>query len=163
MDTAFEFRAMRRKERQLPEEEAIRLLKDGEYGVLATYGEDGWPYGVPISYVYDDRRIYFHGAQTGHKLENLRYCERASFTVVGDTHVLQEIYSTAYKSVIAFGSVRAVEDGQEKVEVLVKLAEKYCYDNSIERTRPYAEKSLGNVGVYCMEIVHVTGKRRPEQ
>ena len=66
MDTAFEFRAMRRKERQLPEEEAIRLLKDGEYGVLATYGEDGWPYGVPISYVYDDRRIYVHGAQTGH-------------------------------------------------------------------------------------------------
>ena len=162
MDTVYKTHAMRRKERQLPEEDAIRLLKDGEYGVLATYGEDGWPYGVPISYVYDDKKIYFHGAQTGHKIENLRCCERVSFTVVGDTHVLQEIYSTAYQSAIAFGVVRAVEDGQEKIKALVKLAEKYCYDN-IERARPYAEKSLGNVGVYCMEIVHVTGKRRPER
>ena len=153
---------MRRKERQLSGEDAARLLENGEYGVLATFGEDGWPYGVPVSYAYDGSRIYFHGAKSGHKLDNLRYCARASFTVVGDTHVLQEIYSTAYQSVIAFGTVQAVEDRREKVEALVKLAEKYCYDN-IERARPYAEKSLENVGVYRMDILRLTGKRRLER
>ncbi len=155
------FPAMRRRDRQLPEDAAIRILEEGEYGVLATCGEDDWPYGVPLSYVYHEGKLYFHGAKTGRKLDNLCFCDKASFTVVGRTHVLQEIYSTAYESVIAFGRVRPVEE-EHRVEALVLLAEKYCYDN-LEKARPYAEKSLSHVGVYCMEILHITGKKRPEQ
>ena len=71
-------------------------MKDGEYGILATYGENGYPYGVPLSYVFMDGKIFFHGAMSGHKLDNLHHCVRASFTVVGHTHALQEAFSTAY-------------------------------------------------------------------
>lgn len=152
---------MRRKDRQLFQEAAVRILEEGEYGVLATCGDDGWPYGVPISYVYDKGKIFFHGAKAGHKLDNLCFCERASFTVVGRTHILQEIYSTAYESVIAFGTVRPA-DAESRITALIRLAEKYCYDN-LEKAGSYAEKSLPNVGVYCMEILYMTGKKRPEQ
>ena len=153
---------MRRHDRELDQQAATKILTEGEYGVLSTYGEDGWPYGVPLSYAYEDGKLYFHGAKTGHKLSNLQACDRASFTVVGRTHVLQEIYSTAYQSAIAFGIVRVVTDAAEKKRGLLLLAEKYCYDN-FAIADSYAERSLNNVCVCCMEIGHLTGKERPEQ
>lgn len=45
---------MRRKDRQAGEEDILRILKENVYGVLSTISEDGWPYGVPVSYVYED-------------------------------------------------------------------------------------------------------------
>jgi nitroimidazol reductase NimA-like FMN-containing flavoprotein (pyridoxamine 5'-phosphate oxidase superfamily) len=161
MDTVSEkYPPMRRKDRAMSEEAAIQILKDGEYGILATCGEDRQPYGVPLSYVYHDGRIYFHGAKTGHKLQNLSCSPKASFTVVGHTHVLQEAFSTAYRSAIAFGEVSPVEEARQ-AEALMLLAEKYCYDN-LANAESYIQKMLGYVGVYCMEIQHLTGKARPE-
>ena len=115
---------MRRKDRALSKETAIQILKDGEYGILATCGEDRQPYGVPLSYVYHDGRIYFHGAKTGHKLDNLSGSPKASFTVVGQTHVLQEAFSTAYQSAIAFGEVFPVE-GPYQGAAFMMLAGQY--------------------------------------
>ena len=37
--------AMRRKDRQVSDEEAMAYLKAAEYGVLSTVGPDGEPYG----------------------------------------------------------------------------------------------------------------------
>ena len=41
---------MRRKDRQLDNTEAERLLTTGEYGILSTTDTDGCPYGVSIIY-----------------------------------------------------------------------------------------------------------------
>lgn len=63
------FYEMRRKDRLLTEKEAKEILSEGEYGVLSTIGEDGYPYGVPVNYVYLNDSIYFHcAADVGHKL-----------------------------------------------------------------------------------------------
>lgn len=64
---------MRRKDRQAGEEDILRILKENVYGVLSTISEDGWPYGVPVSYVYEDGKIYFHSATMGHKVDNLAH------------------------------------------------------------------------------------------
>ena len=161
MDTVSEkYPPMRRKDRALSEAAAIQILKNGEYGILATCGEDGQPYGVPLSYVYHDGKIYFHGAKTGHKLSNLTYSPKASFTVVGHTQVLQEAFSTVYESAIAFGPVSPVDESRQ-AEALMLLAEKYCCDN-LTGAAGYIQKMLGHVGVYCMIIQHLTGKARPE-
>ena len=56
------FREMRRKEKQLGKEMVEDILKKGEYGTLATIGENGYPYALPLSYDYFDGKIYFHGA-----------------------------------------------------------------------------------------------------
>ena len=151
---------MRRKDRALSEEDAIQILKDGEYGILATCGEDGQPYGVPLSYVYQDGKIFFHGAKTGHKLNNLSQSSKASFTVVGHTHVLQEAFSTAYRSAIAFGEVSPVDEA-DQAAALTLLAEKYFCDNLVNAAA-YIQKMLGHVGVYRMDIRHLTGKARPD-
>ena len=68
-------REMRRKDRKLDSADTLEILKNGEYGVLATVTEDGGPYGVPMSYAFDEERhvIYMHcSAEGGQKTDNLR-------------------------------------------------------------------------------------------
>ena len=65
------FREMRRFKQQISEEECIRILKEEPRGVLSMIGDDGYPYGIPISHFYseEDGKIYFHGAKVGHKID----------------------------------------------------------------------------------------------
>ena len=44
------FREIRRKDRILDNELAIRLLEEAEYGFLAMSGINGYGYGIPINY-----------------------------------------------------------------------------------------------------------------
>lgn len=55
---------MRKKERRLQDEETRALLRTGEYGVLATIGQDGQPYGVPMSYAFAEDH-YLVAQRTG--------------------------------------------------------------------------------------------------
>ncbi len=57
------FREMRRNSQQLPQEEVLKILEEGSFGVLALLGDQGYPYGVPVSFVYQDEKIYFHRPQ----------------------------------------------------------------------------------------------------
>ena len=75
------FREMRRKKQQLSESECSNIFARGTSGVLAILGDEGYPYAVPLSYVYDDHKIYFHSAKAGHKIDAIRSCSKASFCV----------------------------------------------------------------------------------
>ena len=71
------FRAIRRKDRVWDEAAARELLDRGEYGFLAMCGVGGYGYGLPMSYVADGDRIYFHCAPEGEKLDAICLCKRA--------------------------------------------------------------------------------------
>ena len=49
-----DFRTMRRLRQQISDEESIGILQKATSGTLALLGDGGYPYAVPISYVYDD-------------------------------------------------------------------------------------------------------------
>lgn len=66
------FREMRRKRQLLDYNECIKLLENGTSGVLALLGDNGYPYSLPISYVYHNSKIYFHSAKPGIKLTPLK-------------------------------------------------------------------------------------------
>ncbi len=100
---------MRRKDRELLLEAAMEILKNGTYGVLSLVDPEGNPYGVPISYVYEDGRIWFHGAIQGRKCDCITHGAKASFCVVGETETLPDKFSTRYESVIAEGKVRVLQ------------------------------------------------------
>lgn len=146
---------MRRKTQQLPQAEAEELLRAGSSGVLALAGNEGYPYALPISYVYHEGRLYFHCAPTGHKLDAIARCPKASFCVIAQDDVVPERYTTRYRSVIAFGSIRRLEDEQAIVKALDILGRKYApgLDPSAEIAR-----SLHRVCVLEMEIERLTGK-----
>ena len=111
-----EFRSMRRKRQQLSEAESIEILRKSTSGTLALLGDNGYPYAVPISYVYADGKLYFHSALSGHKVDAIRNCDKASFCVIDKDDVQPEKYTTYFRSVIAFGRIHIIEDDQEKLE-----------------------------------------------
>ena len=148
---------MRRSDRQLNLTETKRLLANGEYGVLSTVGDDNIPYGVPLSYAYDEDRIYFHCAKdVGHKYENICHNSKVCFTVVGKTQILPEQFSTNYESAIVFGTVKPATD---KRKGLLLLVEKYSPAFK-EKGHSYIEQDIDTVGVYEINIEHMTGKGR---
>ena len=119
------FREMRRKRQQLSEKEAAAVLERGTSGVLAVLGDGGYPYAVPLSYVYQDGKIYFHCAGSGHKLDGIRNCDKVSFCVIDQDEVHPEKYTTYFRSVIAFGKARILEEDEKRKTILL-LTEKYC-------------------------------------
>lgn len=146
---------MRLKKRLLEDDEARRILSQGEYGILSTVDADGCPYGVPVSYACADNIIYFHCAKgVGHKVENMEHSQKVCFTVVGPTEVLPAKFTTKYESAIAFGTVRKAEDVFRGLRL---LQEKYS-PGFPEEGRAYAEKDMDTVAVYEIQIEHVTAK-----
>lgn len=71
-----DFRDMRRKRQLLSEEDSIDILTKATAGTLALLGDNDYPYAVPISYVYQERKLYFHSALAGHKVDAIRKCDR---------------------------------------------------------------------------------------
>ncbi len=164
------FREMRRKKQLLSEEDAAAVLNRGTAGVLALSGDDGYPYAVPLSYVYDGSKIYFHGAKAGHKIDAIRRCEKASFCVVDRDQVVPEEYTSYFRSVIVFGALRILEDDTEKLEAIKKLAVKYAPENSAQRLKSAIDREWKPLCVMEMTVHHMTGKeavelmrKRPEQ
>ena len=154
------FREMRRKMQALTAEETAEILKRNTSGVLSLNGDDGYPYGVPLSYVYLDSKLYFHCAGAGHKLDSILKDEKVSFCVIDQDQVVGEEYTTYFRSVIAFGRARVLE-GAEKLRPLVELCEKY-YPGHLEQTRQKAEHALKNVSIVEVTIEHMTGKTAME-
>ena len=156
------FRPMRRFKQALSPEECRAVLERGTSGVLALSGDGGWPYAVPLSYVYADGKIYFHSAKSGHKVDAIRSCPRASFCVIDQDQVVPEEYTTHFRSVIAFGAVRELEDEGEKRAAIEKLAAKYAPEDSPENRRRAIDREWEPLCMLEMTIDHLTGKEAKE-
>lgn len=157
------FREMRRNKCQLSAETAEKILREGDFGVLALSGDDGYPYSVPINYAFADGKIYFHSAKTGHKLDAIRRNEKVSFCVVARHDVIAEEFTTYFVSAIAFGRMKLIEDNDdpEKLRGLELLADKFSPNVSAElRAKELAR--LSAVTVPVMTIEHLTGKAARE-
>lgn len=108
------FDQVRRKNREWNIEEARELLLSGEYGTLSMFGENGYGYGIPMSYAMDGDKIYFYCAPEGFKLNSLKINNKVSFSVVGKTKVLPGQFSTEYQSVLVFGKIEMNLPDEEK-------------------------------------------------
>jgi len=152
------FRKMRRSDREIGYERILDILNKGEYGVLSVMTQEGYPYGIPLSYACDENAVYFHSANMGHKLDAIEGTPEVSFTVVGNTEVLPDKFSTKFESVVIFGKASVLEE-DEKVPPLKLLIEKYSPD-FIEKGNGYIENDKHKTTVIKLEIDHITGKAR---
>lgn len=156
------FREMRRKKQALALEESAAVLMRGTSGVLAVMGDNGYPYAVPISYAYYGTHIYFHCAKTGHKLDAIRRDNKASFCVIDKDEVIPEIYTSYFRSVIAFGTIRIIENEQEKRDAIEKLALKYAPEDTSDHRKAAIDREWGPLCMLEMTIEHLTGKEAIE-
>lgn len=151
------FKKMRRQEKQLSDEKAQKILSEGEYGTLSTIGENGYPYGIPMNYVYMNNKIYLHCAKEGKKLENIRYNNKVSFTVVGDYQLKPAAFTSSYKSIIAIGKANFVE-GEEKKEVLQEFILKFS-PGFKKKGFKYIDKGIEKTTIIEIVIEDLKGKR----
>ncbi len=155
---------MRRIKCELPEETAMKILTEGEFGVLSLSGDDGYSYGVPLNYAVADNKIYFHSATTGHKIDAVRRNERVSFCVIDKHAVIPEEFTSYYSSTVVFGKIRVVEDNSdpEKRRGLELLADKYSPNESPESREKEIGGKMNALVVLVLEIEHMTGKAARE-
>lgn len=150
------FREMRRTGNALPKEEAVAMLKNATNGVLSVTGDDGYPYGVPVSFVYNENQIVFHCANEGHKLDAMKRNPKVSFCVVEQDQIVPEEFNTLYRSAIAFGTARILM-GEEKRAYIEAIAKKYAPDFDKE-AKAYIESDWSGFTVVVIDVDHLTGK-----
>lgn len=153
---------MRRKKQALSKEECAAVLNRGSSGVLALAGDNDYPYAVPISYVYDEGKIYFHCAKSGHKLDAINRKAKVSFCVIDQDQIVPEEYTSYFRSVIVFGTMRILNDDSEKRNAIDKLALKYAPNDTEENRRNAIEREWKPLCLLEMGIDHMSGKEAIE-
>lgn len=156
-------RPMRRADRALPREEALAVLDDAPFACVCTSDENGRPYGVPLSFVRRGETLYFHSSNEGGcKADGFRRDGRVCATAVTDVEPFFEDgdFTTSYRSAMAFGRIRAVEDPAEFKHALVDLCLKYAPEH--KRDIGHAMEAEGpHTAVWALDIDELSGKARP--
>ena len=152
------FRELARKNKQLPMEECIEILKSETRGVLCVCGDDGYPYGMPMNHWYneEDGKIYFHSGKKGHKVDAISRENKVSFCVFDGGYRNEGEWALNISSVIVFGKMRVIEDVDQTVDICRRLSLKFT-DNL-----DYIEKEIASFAkaTLCFELTpeHITGK-----
>ena len=158
------FRQMRRFGQQVSQAECAEVLARATSGVLALHGDDGYPYAVPVSFVYKPGgeglgTIGFHCAKVGHKIDAIRRNDKVCFTVIDRDEVMPRERTTKFESVIAFGKARILEGEEELRRAANEIGAKYSKgfeDLYMQET----EDTIREGRLCCVEITieHMTGK-----
>ena len=154
------FRKMRRFKQQLSEEECLEILRTAKRGVLAVLGDEGYPYAVPLDFVYEDGKIYFHCAKEGHKLDAILREPKCSFCVLSEGVPEPDSWWFHFSSVISFGKIAIMEDPEAIREKLILLGRKYMPTE--EEIQTDILKNGPRANVLELTIEHMTGKRVKE-
>ena len=151
-----EFRAMRRFKQQASDEACLRLLESAARGILAVHGDNGYPYGIPLNFVFRGGRIWFHCAKEGHKLDAIRRDDKVCFTLLSEPVKNEGEWWYNVMSVVVFGRIREVTDQAEIDVILQALGEKYFPEGyDIEHDM---QKNGPRALVLELCIDHITGK-----
>lgn len=153
-------REMRRNERQMSENDAKQLLEKENWGVLSVYGDDGFPYGVPVNYSYWEGAFYIHcTSSSSHKLDGIRRSNKVCFTVVSRHELDIENISCRYASVIVFGIASIIESPEEKAEAMSAFMKGLAPEMAEIGLQKCDPKAAG-LSVIKIEPIHITGKHR---
>lgn len=139
-------------------EDMEKILERALVGRLGL-AADAEPYVVPLNYVYDNGRIYFHTGLEGRKLEIMQKNPRVCFEVDEPLEVVPHeqgcLFTMYYRSVILWGTVRILDDNAEKMTAIKLLLAKYGAGKEYESP---PEHALAIVTVCEITVEEMTGK-----
>lgn len=155
------FRKMRRSKQELSEQECLDVLKREPRGVLAVYGEDGYPYAFPMDFLYMDNKLYFHAAREGHKIDAIQANEKVSFCVLTEGTRKEGDWFLRFQSVVVFGRMKKIDDAKKTERMIKEIGLKYL--PTPESLEEEIQKAVSRVQVLELSIDHMTGKRVDEK
>ena len=151
----------RMKNYQLTKEQITDLLERTQDCVLATQGNNGFPYAIPMNFVYYNNKIYMHGLLKGQKIDNIKLNPKVCIEVHEMLGLLYEDIDIAcdvnvkYNSVIILGHAKLVTDTDYKREILNRIVNKYTPQFS---GKVLPDNMVNGTGVIEVEINECTGK-----
>ena len=152
------FREMARKEKQMTEEEILKVVRSQNYGVLSVHGDDGFPYGVPVNYVFHDGRFYVHGpVASSHRMDSIEKDDRVCFTIVDRHTLIEETYETDYSSVIVFGTAAVLRTDEEKQNAMQSFV-RLLAPGALPKVCNTCLRESGGYSIVVITPVHMTGK-----
>lgn len=156
------FRSIRKKKNEISLDAAKELLHCSRRGILAVNGDNGYPYAIPINYLYDEdtQKIFFHGAKAGYKVDALKACDKVCFTVCGNETIKDEAWAPYVKSAVVFGKCHLMENDSSAMDALKKFAMKYYPGEDM------VDSQIASTGratqMFEIEIEHISGKEVQE-
>jgi len=119
----------RMKYHQLHEEQIKEILLKAPVGNIATINENGYPYVVPVHFVYYEDKIYIHGLPVGQKICNILSNEKICFQIYDMKGLILDNspcgINTEYESIVMTGTATVIEDHDLKKTVLNEIVNKY--------------------------------------
>jgi nitroimidazol reductase NimA-like FMN-containing flavoprotein (pyridoxamine 5'-phosphate oxidase superfamily) len=145
-------------------EGVLETLARGYSGHLATVGEDGFPYCIPLLYLWIDGEVYLHTTSArGHLRANLEKDDRVCFVVdeqdgVFDYGRFECDSGLAYRSVCLFGRIRIIDDRNVKQRFCEALMAKYGKPGT-KRPKGFFPR-IDAITVYAIAVERMTGKEQ---
>ena len=155
---------VRRTDKLMSEDSVREFMARAYAGRLATVGPDGWPYVVPLLFVWMNGEIWVHNTSArGHFRTNVDHAPRVCFEVDDPGEVFpygrfECDSSVAYRSVVAFGRIRIIEDQEQKKSFFDGMMAKYS-NASLDRPKGFYPR-LALVTVYAIAVERMTGKEQ---
>ncbi|MDI2072877.1 nitroimidazol reductase NimA-like FMN-containing flavoprotein (pyridoxamine 5'-phosphate oxidase superfamily) [Bradyrhizobium japonicum] len=153
---------IRREDRAMSQERILEMLARGYADHLATVSEDGFPYCIPLLYLWLDGEVYLHAtAARGHLRANIERDPRVCIEIdehegVFDYGRFECDSGLAYRSICLFGRIRVVGDTGIKQRFCETLMAKY---GKPDTTRPKGFfPRLDIITVYAVAVERMTGK-----
>lgn len=152
------FREVARKKQRLSEDRIREILKTEKRGVLSVMGDQGYPYGMPMNFWYNEEngKLYFHSGKAGHKVDAMAQNAKVSFCVYDSGYRKEGEWALNISSVIVFGKMSLVEDFDRAMDICRSFSLKYTPDLE------YIEEEIRKCGraTLCYELSpeHITGK-----
>ncbi len=149
---------MRRTDKEIRDRSGIDAVIAESRVCRLGLSDGGEPYVVPLCFGRDGDTIYFHGDAEGRKLDILRRNDRVcvEFDVVDGMRESPSAcaWSIIYRSVIAFGRARIVEDPAEKRRALGALMAQYS-----GAAHDFPDEAVLRTTIVAVTIERVSGKR----
>ena len=152
---------MRRKDKEITDpDELIKPLREAKYITLALCRENK-PYLATLSHGYDAENncIYFHSAREGKKIEYLKANPMVWGQALIDNGYQQGSCDHLYHTAQFSGTVRFLEDHEEKKHAL-KIMIRKLDDNPDEIIlKQIQPSSIAKVHIGKIKINEITGKK----
>ncbi len=167
---------MRRKDREMDEAFGLSVIDKARFGTVCAEN-----YCLPLSIVRDGKRLYFHSAREGTKVEIFKTDPQVCVSFVGDVQVpdlyteaeldeivrdesnagllMTKVFTTEFESAIVKGQLTAVEERDEQIHAMKLICEKYTpskmkyFDHAIRA-------SIDRIKVFKIDIAEITAKRK---
>lgn len=160
-----ERREMRRKDRAMNDEQIMTVIENNQICYLSMNGTNGYPYVVPLNYVYMDGMFVMHCAEEGYKMDCLKNDARVCLSIAAQGQILTEgripceSFTAKFSSIIAFGNIKIVE-GEEKIDLLSRFTGKYLQKSKDDIGAEEKDfKFMMRTGVIILKPDYITGKR----